>query len=240
VTAVVAAYNEATRISKVLEVLTTYPGFDEVLVVDDGSQDSTAVVSALFPVRILKHKRNQGKGNAMETGVRAATADIIFFCDADVRGLSHQIISETIDPVRVGRFEMMVAVRNRAAFRIRPLLMILPLLGGERAVTRRLWDHVPDAYKQRYLIETALNRSAREPGLRGIHYQVFSGLAHTVKERKYGWIVGLTARICMVLDIAWLSCQLHCDAIAYARYRDSRRRPRLLDRQRRSEAVLAR
>ena len=35
ISAIVPAYNEAARIAPVLEVLTSYGGFDEVLVVDE-------------------------------------------------------------------------------------------------------------------------------------------------------------------------------------------------------------
>ena len=67
-------------------------GFDpvskEVVVVDDGSSDSTAdVVSALYDpsVRLVQHSCNRGYGAALRSGFEAATMDLVFFTDADLQ-----------------------------------------------------------------------------------------------------------------------------------------------------------
>lgn len=39
-----------------------------VVVVDDGSTDTTAYVAAALPVVVLRHEHNQGKGRALRTG----------------------------------------------------------------------------------------------------------------------------------------------------------------------------
>ncbi len=88
VTAVVAAYNEAERIADVLEVLCGYAGFAEVVVVDDGSTDGTGEVAAGHGATVLRVEPNKGKGHAMDVGVRHAATEVIFFADADIRGLT--------------------------------------------------------------------------------------------------------------------------------------------------------
>jgi len=62
ITAIVPAYNEAERISKVLEVLTTYKQFKEIIVVDDGSTDNTEEIVKKFNVRYIRNESNKGKG----------------------------------------------------------------------------------------------------------------------------------------------------------------------------------
>ena len=60
----------------------------EVIVVDDGSTDSTAalveeVAEGDPRVRLVRHGSNRGYGDALRSGFRAARMDLVFFTDAD-------------------------------------------------------------------------------------------------------------------------------------------------------------
>lgn len=207
VVAIVPAYNEAERIGAVLDILTTHPQINEVIVVDDGSTDATSSVVSTYPVTLLRNEQNQGKGHAMDQAVAATTMDILFFCDADVRGLTHDIITDILSPVLSTQYDMMIAMRNRKIYYLRTILNILPILGGERALTRALWMHVPREYKNKFKIEAALNFYAKYYG-HGFGYKVFPGLTQTIKEKKYGFWRGVTARIRMFLQVASAQAQL--------------------------------
>ena len=89
---ILPAYNEAAGIRRaVLEAddALTRLGLDyEILVVDDGSRDATAVlvaeVAATRPrVRLLRHETNRGYGAALRTGFEAAQCERVAFTDAD-------------------------------------------------------------------------------------------------------------------------------------------------------------
>lgn len=85
---IIPAYNEAKRLEPFLASVVAYQAkypeqIYEVIVVDDGSSDRTAAIAANFPVKLLKHFQNRGKGAAVQTGVRAARGDYIVFMDAD-------------------------------------------------------------------------------------------------------------------------------------------------------------
>jgi len=199
VSAIVPAYNEAQRIGPVLQVLTNCAALDEVIVVDDGSKDNTSEVVQKYPVKYIQLTKNGGKGSAMERGVQEARNVIIFFCDADIRGLKASMVEEIAAPVLEGKVEMFIAMRNRKSYYLRFLLAFVPLLGGERVLTKKLWNQVPSYYKERFRIEAGLNFYAKYYG-KGFRFKVFPGLTQTIKEKKYGMWKGFTARVGMFRD----------------------------------------
>lgn len=87
VSVVVASYNGARTLGPCLESLTrlNYPDY-EVILVDDGSTDATHEIARAQPkVRYLRHSSNLGLGAARNTGIEAATGEIVAFTDADCR-----------------------------------------------------------------------------------------------------------------------------------------------------------
>lgn len=200
VTAIVPAHNEEPRIASVLQTLTTSPMMSEVIVVDDGSTDSTAKIAKTFPVKYIYNTTRRGKGYAMNRGVKEAKNDVIFFCDADVKGLTHEVIKNIVMPVTQGRVDMFIGMRNRKYYIIHYIVTLVPLLGGERAVTKELWGKIPEYYKQHFRIEAALNFYALYYG-KGFQYKILKGVSQVIKERKYGMIEGTIQRWKMMYNV---------------------------------------
>ena len=83
VSVIVPAYNEAASIGRCLEALvaqTRAP--EEIIVVDDGSTDTTAQIAASHGVRVIR-QANQGAAAARNRGVEASTGSLLLFTDAD-------------------------------------------------------------------------------------------------------------------------------------------------------------
>src|SRR5204862_414223 len=83
ISVVVCTYNGASTIRDTLEALRDldYPAF-EVIVVNDGSTDETARIVSTYPYRNISEE-NQGLSRARNTGIAAATGEIVAFMDDD-------------------------------------------------------------------------------------------------------------------------------------------------------------
>jgi len=89
---VIPAFNEEKVIGATVSKVASYlesRGENELIVVDDGSHDSTPeVVKALMAshpcVRLVRCERNGGKGRAVKEGVLRSTGEFVLYTDADL------------------------------------------------------------------------------------------------------------------------------------------------------------
>ena len=82
---VIPAYNEERSLGKVVDDLRKN-GFENIIVINDGSTDNTLEVAKNKKIKVYSHIINRGLGGALNTGISAAlknNADIIATCDAD-------------------------------------------------------------------------------------------------------------------------------------------------------------
>lgn len=110
--AIIPAYNEGTRIARVVADAKQY--VDSVIVVDDGSTDDTARNAAAAGARVVMHPENLGAGAATMTGLEAArrlqaTAAITLDADeqhdpSDIPKLLAPIVANQADVVFGNRF----------------------------------------------------------------------------------------------------------------------------------------
>lgn len=84
---VIRSRNEAPRLRLVLASLVGQQGLDEVVVVDDGSEDATPDVIAAaereLPLIGLRHDAARGRSAASNAGADAAGGDVLIFLDGD-------------------------------------------------------------------------------------------------------------------------------------------------------------
>lgn len=138
---IIAAYNEGSRLGALLQSLQSYAY--QVVVVNDGSRDDTAIVASQYPVILLSHQINRGQGAALATGTEYALkqgADIIVHFDADGQHLAQEIERVT-KPIITGQAEIVFGSKflqaNRIPFFkkyfiIKPALLLNNFLTGIR------------------------------------------------------------------------------------------------------------
>jgi glycosyltransferase involved in cell wall biosynthesis len=89
------AYNDSGTIASLVirsvQVAATLTPDFEVIVINDGSQDSTPQIldelAKVYPgkVRIVHHPTNRGYGGALRTGFATASKELIFYTDGDAQ-----------------------------------------------------------------------------------------------------------------------------------------------------------
>lgn len=118
---VIPAYNAADQvcltICAVCDWLTSQAIVHEVIVVDDGSSDSTGyVAAALGGVRVLRNEVNRGKGFSVRRGVLAAQHEWVLFMDVDHSTRIEEL--ERFAAAVEGGAEIVIASRRVAGARI--------------------------------------------------------------------------------------------------------------------------
>jgi glycosyltransferase involved in cell wall biosynthesis len=102
----------ATVVKRVLDV--PYPCEVELVIVDDGSLDSTPLILAELAdprVTVHTHRTNRGKGAAIRTAAERATGTHVVMCDADLE-YSPEDLPGLLRPVLDGETEVVYGTRT--------------------------------------------------------------------------------------------------------------------------------
>jgi glycosyltransferase involved in cell wall biosynthesis len=111
---IIPAYNEQRTIEAVIrrvQAVDLGAIAKEIIVVNDASRDDTkTVLKQLTGIRFLSHTVNGGKGAALNTGISAATGDIVIFQDADLEYMPEDY-AVVIKPILDGQCDAVMGSR---------------------------------------------------------------------------------------------------------------------------------
>jgi glycosyltransferase involved in cell wall biosynthesis len=80
---IIPAYNEQDTIKWAIDGAKTY---SDVILINDGSDDQTAIISQEAGAKVVNHSKNRGKGAAIKTGLKTALKfdyDVLILMDGD-------------------------------------------------------------------------------------------------------------------------------------------------------------
>ncbi|MSQ46661.1 MAG: glycosyltransferase family 2 protein [Ignavibacteria bacterium] len=157
----IPAFQAEKTISKLLsdiaKITTTIQDEVITIVVNDASTDSTEKIASNFPIILLKHETNKGKGAALKTGFAFAinqNVDAVLTIDAD---LQHEpiYIKQFINEFKKGNFDLIIGNRiNR--FTNMPIHRQLSNLVTSFLVTAKTKIKIPDSQSGYRIITTKI------------------------------------------------------------------------------------
>lgn len=204
ITAVIPAFNEESTIGGVVQAVRLLPEVQQVVVVDDGSEDQTAQQARTAGAVVVELEENQGKAAAVTIGFEHTNADVILFLDADLVGLTDEHVRALLRPVVAGHCDMTIGVFDQGRVATDLAQVVAPYLSGQRAVRRAVLDEMLRTESKvdvsRFGIEVALTRHVRRYGYRVAEVPL-QELTHRMKEEKLGLVKGFAARMKMYSDI---------------------------------------
>jgi glycosyltransferase involved in cell wall biosynthesis len=188
VSIVLPAYNEAKALELLLpELSERYPDY-EILVIDDGSTDSTRDVCEKNHVSVFSKPYAMGNGAAIKTGARESSGDLIVFMDADGQHKAEDV-GRLVERLQAENYDMVVGAREFSTHsshlkrignwffnRFASLMtgyQILDLTSGFRAVKadifRKFLYLLPNGFSYPTTSTMAFFRSAYQVGYLPIH-----------------------------------------------------------------------
>ncbi|MCK4661647.1 MAG: glycosyltransferase family 2 protein [Bacteroidales bacterium] len=205
VSAVICVYNEGKTIENVIISVSKSEIVNEVIVVNDGSTDSTEKIiqkiKEVIEIKNIYLKENKGKGYAMAIGVENAENEIIVFIDADQTTTVNGYIKQIVNPLLNQESDMVLGYStvNILSKDINPL----KILTGERGLYKKDIFPILDKIKEsRFGVETLLYFYFISIG-KSIKFIQLVGLKHNNKYKKESITKATTSYINEGWEIAY-------------------------------------
>jgi len=150
--ALIPAYNEEKGLPQLLSRLPC--GKEDIIVVDDGSSDSTAAVAAKCGVTVLRQEKNLGKGAAQRRGfeyLKNEHYDAVIAIDADGQH-DPALIPQFLKKAGDGNYDIVIGTRALEPGTTMPLIRLLTNLTTSLVVSIMSGQRIRDSQSgYRYL-----------------------------------------------------------------------------------------
>ncbi len=189
VSAIIPAYNEEQILSETVIALSEISKISEIIIIDDGSTDSTSEViyylidKTDMNIKTLQFSVNRGKGAALLSGVEISNNNIIALVDADL-GKSATEVKKLFTPVLNNQADMTIAkfnfkqqkikggfgfVKNLAKMTLKIITKenIESVLSGQRVMSKNLAQQLLSLEKNsKFGVEWGITVEALQKGVR--------------------------------------------------------------------------
>lgn len=197
---IIPYYREGSAIYDVIRAVLKMKHVDDVVLVDDGSQDEVAqMIRSHFPqVRLITYKENKGKSYAVSQGLATARNKYIFLLDADLQGVSHKEFDSALAFFTKEKPDMLVFRIYTPHTDFEAVFNKYLLFSGTRILKRSDLQKILKTKAYGYQLETAINQyfmTSKKV------YWMQSSAVNPNKIQKLGFLKGFIANVKMELSI---------------------------------------
>lgn len=194
---IMPCYNEVATIEPLVEAVRNCPYQNkEIILIDDYSTDGTRHklkndIEARVD-KVLYHDRNQGKGAALRTGIKAATGEIIITQDTDLEYDPNEI-PRVIEPILRNRADVVYGSR---------------FLGGSAHRVLFYWHMIGNRFLTTFSnMFTNINLTDMETGYKAFRREIIQAIQ--IEEDRFGFEPEITAKV------AAMKCRIYEVGISY-------------------------
>jgi len=116
---IIPTYNDYKNLRDIIVAISNCKYKHEILVINDGSQKEiskrlrTIIKSFNNPsIKLIVHKTNKGKSQAMKTGLLNSKGEIVAYIDADLKGLTSENVCKLVSPVVNDDFDITMSQKE--------------------------------------------------------------------------------------------------------------------------------
>lgn len=168
VSVIIPAFNEERTIGSIIEVVHAWGKAKDIIVVDDGSTDQTALTVTRLgkAATLISYKKNRGKGYAMARGIKKCQGDILMFLDADIVGLTRLDLDAMLEPITSNQADMVLGI---ARFWNAGQFAPFDALTGQRVLLREtVMPHLTNMHSAGRGVEFLLNDLHKHKRVRSV------------------------------------------------------------------------
>ena len=194
---IIPCYNELHTIEAIVEAVLNSPYENkEIIIVDDcstdGTRDKLKADLGKKVSKVIYHERNQGKGAALRTGIKAGTGDIVIIQDADLEYDPNEY-PIVIQPILDDKADVVFGSR---------------FLGGKPHRVLYFWHRVGNGFLTLLSnMFTNLNLTDMETCYKAFRREIIQSIE--IEENRFGFEPEITAKI------AKLKCRIYEVGISY-------------------------
>lgn len=189
---IVPFFNEGSRVLHVVDTVSKFPFLSRIIVVDDGSTDTSAFLKLKkdYPDTILlRLEKNSGKANAVKEGIKQVKAEYILLLDGDLTNIRKDELDNAVHTITSNSAIDMIILRRVDDVTSNAWARQDIITSGQRILKTEDLRQVFNGKFESYQLEVAINAYMMRYKKKA--YWIPFSIHGPLRTQKWGWKYGI-------------------------------------------------